>query len=106
MQDLQMEKCLRNVRTCILVTMEKRGWNIAETAIRCDMSYRNFQSILYGERKDIKLSTLVRIANTFDVPLSEMIGGEEAQKEKDVWILKGVYATLKNYMTMRGGVAA
>lgn len=106
MREITTEKCLQNIRTYILVTMEKRGWNIAETAIRCDMSYRTFQSILYGERKDIKLSTLIRVANALDVPLSEMIGGEEEQRERDVFILKGVYATLKNYMTMRGGVAA
>lgn len=104
MRDLQVDKCLQNVRSCILAEIEKRRWDITEAAIQCDMSYRNLQSILYDEHKDIKLSTLIKISNALDISLVDMIGDNE--ERKDVYFLESVYATLKNYMTMRGGVAA
>ena len=61
MEDITGLSFLENLRCLILKEMDKRHWNMTELAIQCDISYRNLQSILYGERKDIKLSTITKI---------------------------------------------
>lgn len=55
------KKFLSELREHMLKEMEVKHWDMTEMAIQCDISYRNLQSILYGERKDVKLSTITKI---------------------------------------------
>lgn len=69
MEDIKGLSFLENLRCLILNEMNKRHWDMTEMAIQCDISYRNLQSILYGERKDIKLSTITKICNVLNFHL-------------------------------------
>lgn len=55
------QKILTDLREHMLKEMDRKHLDMTEMAIQCNMSYRNLQSILYGERKDIKLSTITKI---------------------------------------------
>ena len=55
------QKFLMELKNHIYDEMDLKHLDMTELAIQCDISYRNLQSILYGERKDIKLSTITKI---------------------------------------------
>lgn len=82
MEDITGLSFLENLRCLILKEMEARHLDITEMSIQCDISYRNLQAILYGERKDIKLSTITKICNVLNFHLSVVDDDTEKCIEK------------------------
>jgi transcriptional regulator with XRE-family HTH domain len=51
---------------------KRRGWNQEELAHRAGLG-RSFVGIIETGRKDLRISTLVKLANTFGIPVSHLL---------------------------------
>ncbi len=71
-----MEELMKQIRGQIFLVMGKQNWSLQTTANFCGVSYRGLQGILNQEQKDIKLSTLVKIADGLGKPISTLVGNE------------------------------
>lgn len=56
--------------------LEFRDLSIRELAEKADMPFETLKSFLYGNSKDCKLSTAVKIAKAFEISIDELIGAE------------------------------
>lgn len=68
-----MEDCMKNIKENLYCIMGKNDWNFTELAIQCDTPYRTLQSLFYGERKDPRLSTILRMSESLNIPVSSLI---------------------------------
>lgn len=73
-----MEELTEKLRQEIFLTMGRKDWSLQKTANVCGMSRRGLQNILDYRRRnfDIKLSTLLKIADGLGKPISAFVGGE------------------------------
>lgn len=76
------EECLKALRKQILIIMAKKNWTLIRLAIECEISLRELKAILYNEKKDIKLSTLARISEGLNKPISFLIYSEKQMQGK------------------------
>lgn len=56
--------------------MEIHDWSIRELSEKADMPFETLKSFLYGNSKDCKLSTAVKIATAFQISIDELVGAE------------------------------
>jgi transcriptional regulator with XRE-family HTH domain len=52
-----------------------RGWTQEEAADRAGLQQPSYARIELGRSPDVKLSTLLKLAQAFDVPLSDVLNG-------------------------------
>lgn len=71
-----MEENMKVIRETIFLVMREQHWSLRKTADACGMTYRGLQSILNREQNDVKLSTLLKIADGLGKPLSTLVGNE------------------------------
>ena len=67
---------IESFRTNSFNLMEKHDWSIRELAEKADMPFETLKSFLYGDSKDCKLSTAVKLAKAFDICIDELVGAE------------------------------
>ena len=63
-------------RKNIFYLMESRDLSIRELSEKADMPFETLKSFLYGNSKDCKLSTAVKIAKAFEISVDELVGAE------------------------------
>lgn len=66
-------------RKNIFHLMETRDLSIRELAEKADMPFETLKSFLYGNSKDCKLSTAVKLATAFGISIDELVGAETLQ---------------------------
>ena len=63
-------------RKNIFYLMETRDLSLRELSEKADMPFETLKSFLYGNSKDCKLSTAVKIATAFGISIDELVGAE------------------------------
>lgn len=63
-------------RKNIFHLMEVRDWSLRELSEKADMPFETLKSFLYGDSRDCKLSTAVKLAKAFDLSIDELVGSE------------------------------
>ena len=63
-------------RTNIFHLMDVRDLSLRELSEKADMPFETLKSFLYGNSKDCKLSTAVKLATAFGISLDELVGAE------------------------------
>lgn len=85
------EEYLEVLREQLYSIMRKNDWSTARLSKECNVSYHEIQNILYRKTKDIRLSTLVRISQGINKPVSCLIYLEASKKEDKEEILNKLY---------------
>lgn len=85
------EEYLEVLREQLYSIMRKNDWSIVTLSKKCKVSYREIQNILYRKTKDIRLSTLIHIAQGINKPVSYLIHLEAGKKEDKEEILNKLY---------------
>lgn len=62
-KDEFVNTCMENLRKNLRAEMKRRKFSMVRMAIECNLCYDVFCNILYDKNRDIRLSTLSRIAN-------------------------------------------
>lgn len=65
-----------NFRKNIFQLMDENNLSLRELSETADMSFETLKSFLYGNSKDCKLSTAVKIAKAFNLSIDELVGAE------------------------------
>ncbi len=65
---------VESFRSNIFYLMEERDFSLRELAEKADMPFETLKSFLYGNSKDCKLSTAVKIATAFGISIDEVVG--------------------------------
>lgn len=89
------EEYLEVLREQLYSVMRKNDWSVTKLSAECNVSYREMQNILYLKVKDIKVSTLVRIAEGTNKPISCLIYPEDMRKAEKEEILNKLYVQIK-----------
>lgn len=63
-------------RKNIFQLMDEHDLSLRELSEVADMSFETLKSFLYGNAKDCKLSTAVKIAKAFNISIDELVGAE------------------------------
>lgn len=63
-------------RKNIFHLMEVRDLSLRELSEKADMPFETLKSFLYGDSKDCKLSTAVKLAKAFNLSMDELVGAE------------------------------
>ena len=63
-------------RTNIFHLMEVHDCSLRELSEKADMPFETLKSFLYGNSKDCKLSTAIKLATAFDISIDELVGAE------------------------------
>lgn len=75
---LNTERCMETIRERIIDEYKKSGIvSLEKFSIKCNVSCSTICGIINDTRNDIKLSTLVIIANALGRPVSWLIGENE-----------------------------
>lgn len=88
-----MEKCLKNISDQLYKSIAEHGWSVAVTAELLGIHRNELYGILNCKR-DIRLSTLMRISDGLEKPVSVLISPEEAIRLENEEVLKKVYRDL------------
>lgn len=65
-----------SLRTNIFHLMEMRDLSLRELSEKADMPFETLKSFLYGDSRDCKLSTAVKLARAFEISIDELVGAE------------------------------
>ena len=60
----------------IFQAMEEQDLSLRELSELADMPFETLKSFLYGNSKDCKLSTAVKLSRAFNVSIDELVGAE------------------------------
>lgn len=93
-----MEEYMNTIRINLLGEMGEKGWTNMMASIQCDVSERSINYILSGKAKDIKLSTIAKIAEGIGKPVSAIINPKETRKSDNEEFLKKVCVDLKRQL--------
>lgn len=63
-------------RKNIFHLMEVRDLSLRELSEKADMPFETLKSFLYGDSRDCKLSTAVKLAKAFEISIDELVGAE------------------------------
>ena len=63
-------------RKNMFMYLEEKDITIKEISEEADVPFSTLNTFLYGESKDIKLSTAVKLAKALNVSIDELIGAE------------------------------
>lgn len=67
---------IESFRSNIYKLMDIYDYSLRELSEHADMSFETLKSFLYGDAKDCKLSTAVKIARAFHLSIDEVVGAE------------------------------
>ena len=68
--------CIDSFRKNIFHLMDEKDWSLRELSEKADMPFETLKSFLYGDSKDCKLSTAVKLSKAFDISIDELVGSE------------------------------
>lgn len=97
-----MEKCLKNISDQLHKSIAEHGWSIVVASGLLGIHRNELYEIL-NCKKDIKISTLVRISSGIEKPVSALVSSDEARKLENEELLKKVYEDLK-YQLRKGNI--
>lgn len=63
-------------RKNIFHLMDLHDWSLRELSEKADMPFETLKSFLYGDAKDCKLSTAVKLSRAFNISIDELVGAE------------------------------
>jgi transcriptional regulator with XRE-family HTH domain len=61
---------------------KKRGLTQEETAERANISYKYYQQVELGKKRDLRLSTLMKLAEAFDISVSKLLDSAPRWRNK------------------------
>ena len=96
------DSVMKPIRNYLLLVMGKNKWSLLRLSTECGVSYDTLTAVMYHS-KDIKLSTLIDIANGLNVDIGVLISGKEQRKAENEEILLNVYKMLKIQLR-KGGI--
>jgi len=67
---------IESFRSNIFRMMDIYDYSLRELSEEADMPFETLKSFLYGDSKDCKLSTAVKIARAFHISIDEIVGAE------------------------------
>lgn len=88
---------LENIRQTLLRVMNQRQRGQREIARRCNPHRNEISSILSGEKRDARLSTIVNIADGLGLPLSALIGANESPDSESSTLILKLHAVLSKH---------
>ena len=91
---------LTYISSCVNDYINKRSLTIINMAELCGLSYNEMRNIVNNTMHDIKLSTLLQIADCMDVSPTYLIHIEHPTTKEDI-LLKDFYIKLKSYFEYR-----
>lgn len=68
--------CIDSFRKNIFYLLETRDLSLRELSEKADMPFETLKSFLYGDSKDCKLSTAVKLSKAFELSIDELVGAE------------------------------
>lgn len=68
------ENVLQSFRKNVDICMDATGLTLKEVAELADLPYGTFNTFLYGNSEDCKLSTAIKLANVFGLSIDEIVG--------------------------------
>lgn len=71
---------IESFRKNIFTLMDLYDYTLRELSEKADMPFETLKSFLYGDAKDCKLSTAVKIARAFNVSIDEVVGADTIEK--------------------------
>lgn len=71
---------VESFRKNIFTLLELHDLSLRELSEKADMPFETLKSFLYGDAKDCKLSTAVKISRAFNVSIDEIVGAETINK--------------------------
>lgn len=78
LMDIQNEQCIENIRRNLISEYAKSNKNsLAGFACQCEISKAMLDKLLYRGCKEIYLSTVLRISNALEKPVTWLIGVKE-----------------------------
>ena len=86
------------LRNQLLSVMDKNNWSITRLSVECGISARELSYILSGKKIDIRLSTVMKIAEGIERPVSCLISEEGLNKYKNEALIYKLYAEIGNYI--------
>ncbi len=66
-------------RKNIFQLMDSHDLSLRELSEKADMPFETLKSFLYGDARDCKLSTAVKVSRAFDISIDEIVGAETMQ---------------------------
>ncbi len=72
---------VESFRKNIFTLLDISGYTLRELSEKADMSFETLKSFLYGDAKDCKLSTAVKIARAFHISIDEVVGADTIDKK-------------------------
>lgn len=79
-QDEYMSAFRKNINKCA----KNNNMTLRQIAEKADIPFATLNSFLYGNQKDCKLSTAIKLAKAFDVPLDELVGCSFLNDEEQI----------------------
>ena len=79
-------------RKNIFTLMDIHDFTLRELSDKADMPFETLKSFLYGDTKDCKLSTAVKIARAFNLSIDEIVGAETLDQtaRESIWMCRNV----------------
>lgn len=65
---------MESFRENIDILMDQKGYTIKDLSEKADINFETFKTFLYGDSKDCKLSTAVKLARVLGVSIDEIVG--------------------------------
>lgn len=69
-----MEHYLKNIKNGIYSSMAKEDLSLSMLAQKCGLTENGLLYIISGKRKNIRLSTIIKISEGTKIPISKLIG--------------------------------
>lgn len=67
---------MNSFRQNLFMYVDEKDITIRDISEAADIPFSTLNSILYGNSKDIKLSTVIKLARTLDISIDELVGAE------------------------------
>ena len=68
----KQEIALKNLSNALIMEQARLNLTNIEMSLRCDLSFRNYCRIIYGENKSVKIETLISICENTDITYSDI----------------------------------
>ena len=80
--------CISAFRSNIFMYVNDKDITLKDISEAADIPFSTLNSFLYGDSKDIKLSTVVKLAKALDISIDELVGAETISDEARYCIAK------------------
>lgn len=85
---------MESFRTNIDTMMDVRGFTLKELSEKADMPFETLKGFIYGDTKDCKLSTAIKLARAFGISVDRLVGAGTITEDVLEFMLK--YKCLPN----------